>query len=138
MPTRNLNILITGATSGIGEALAVYYAKTSAKNLFICGRNPERLKIVENKCRNFGSVVYGKIVDVTDKETLSAWISECNNIAKLNLVIANAGIGMPNENICMLMSAPILFFPFSLLRNVSLLTSLLRNVVRSYPGFLLS
>ena len=64
MPTRNLNILITGATSGIGEALAVYYAKTSAKNLFICGRNPERLKIVENKCRNFGSVVYGKIVDV--------------------------------------------------------------------------
>ena len=98
MPTRNLNILITGATSGIGEALAVYYAKTSAKNLFICGRNPERLKIVENKCRNFGSVVYGKIVDVTDKETLSAWINECNNIAKLNLVIANAGIGMPNES----------------------------------------
>ena len=97
MPNRNLNILITGASSGIGEALALHYAKTRAKNLFICGRNPDRLKIVENKCRNFGTVVYSKIVDVTDKETMSEWIKECNNIAELNLVIANAGIGVINE-----------------------------------------
>ena len=61
MQNRNLNILITGASSGIGEALAIHYAKTCAKNLFICGRNPDRLKVVENKCRNFGSVVYSKI-----------------------------------------------------------------------------
>lgn len=97
MQNRNLNILITGASSGIGEALAIHYAKTRAKNLFICGRNPDRLKIVENKCRNFGTVVYSKIVDVTDKETMSEWIKECNNVAELNLVIANAGIGVVNE-----------------------------------------
>lgn len=97
MPNRNLNILITGASSGIGEALALHYAKTRAKNLFICGRNPDRLKIVENKCRNLGTVTYSKIVDVTDKETMSEWIKECNNIAELNLVIANAGIGVINE-----------------------------------------
>ena len=97
MQNRNLNILITGASSGIGEALAIHYAKTTAKNLFICGRNPDRLKIVENKCRNFGTVVYSKIVDVTDKETMCEWIKECNNIAELNLVIANAGIGVVNE-----------------------------------------
>ena len=28
------NILITGASSGIGEALALYYAKNGAKTLF--------------------------------------------------------------------------------------------------------
>lgn len=28
---KNKNVLITGATSGIGEALALYYAKTGAK-----------------------------------------------------------------------------------------------------------
>ena len=38
MQNRNLNILITGASSGIGEALAIHYARTTAKNLFICGR----------------------------------------------------------------------------------------------------
>ena len=97
MPNRNLNILITGASSGIGEALALHYAKTTAKNLFICGRNPDRLKIVENKCRNLGTVVYSKIVDVTDKETMFAWIKDCNNTAELNLVIANAGIGVVDE-----------------------------------------
>ena len=44
--TRNKNILITGASSGIGEALALEYAKTTAKNLFICGRNEKRLNEV--------------------------------------------------------------------------------------------
>ena len=38
------NILITGASSGIGEALAEYYAVNGAKNLFLSGRNEQRLK----------------------------------------------------------------------------------------------
>ena len=49
--SRQDNILITGASSGIGEALAIYYAKTSAKNLYICGRNKERLEEVARKCK---------------------------------------------------------------------------------------
>ena len=48
---KNKNVLITGATSGIGEALALYYAKNGAKNLFICGRNESRLTVVAQKCR---------------------------------------------------------------------------------------
>ena len=39
------NILLTGASSGIGEALALYYAKQpETENIFICGRNQQRPK----------------------------------------------------------------------------------------------
>ena len=49
------NILLTGASSGIGEALAIYYAKQpQTENLFICGRNEQRLNEVKKKCEKIG------------------------------------------------------------------------------------
>ena len=54
---RNKNVLITGASSGIGEALAVYYAQNGAANLFICGRNAERLAKVREACERYGAKV---------------------------------------------------------------------------------
>ena len=93
----NKNILITGATSGIGEALALYYAKNNAKNLFICGRSQDRLFVVQKECEKLGCKVFGRIIDVTNKDEMKDWIVECNNIAPLNLVIANAGVGTTKE-----------------------------------------
>ena len=46
METKFKNVLITGASSGIGEAMALYYAASGSENLFICGRNKERLNEV--------------------------------------------------------------------------------------------
>lgn len=91
------NILITGASSGIGQALAVYYAQHGAQNLFICGRNSERLSETVKSCEQYGVKVYSKIIDVTNKETLAEWINECERIAPLHLVIANAGVATLSE-----------------------------------------
>ena len=88
------NILITGASSGIGEALAIYYAKQpNTQNLFICGRNRERLNNVKEKCEKFGHVnVHAKVLDVSDKDATRKWIHDSEKTAHLNLVLANAGV----------------------------------------------
>ena len=85
------NILITGASSGIGEALANYYAQDGVI-LFLSGRDAARLSEVKTACRAKGAQVETALVDVTDQEAMSNWITSSNEVAGLDLVIANAGI----------------------------------------------
>ena len=59
------SILITGASSGIGKALALHYAAPEI-TLFISGRDQERLDTVADQCRDAGATVSGWVGDVTD------------------------------------------------------------------------
>ena len=92
-----VNILISGASSGIGEALALECARRGAKRLFLCGRNRERLEAVASKCRGFGAEVNADIVDVTDETAAREWILRSDAIAPLDWVFANAGIATGEE-----------------------------------------
>ena len=92
------NILITGASSGIGEALAVASAQRGARHLFLCGRNAERLEAVATQCRAAGAEVHAQVLDVTDETAARAWVNACEAIAPLELVFSNAGIGTGVEN----------------------------------------
>lgn len=88
---RPTSILITGASSGIGESLALYYA-ASGTRLFLSGRNRERLHAVAKACRARGAEVEESLVDVCDQAGMAAWIESADLTAPLDLVIANAGI----------------------------------------------
>ena len=87
------HILITGASSGIGEALALHYSKSDTM-ISICGRNEARLYQVADQCRAKGANVTAIILDVTDKQAMETWILDCDTCAPLDLIIANAGIGL--------------------------------------------
>ena len=85
------NILITGAGSGIGRALAIAYSKAGI-NLFLCGRNLEKLQTTKILCEELKANVVLEIVDVTEKLATKNWIEKIEENYPLDLVVANAGI----------------------------------------------
>ncbi len=85
------SVLITGASSGIGAALARRYA-TKGVALALTGRNAERLAAVAADCRAAGASPSTECLDVTDRIAMARWIETVDRAAPLELVIANAGI----------------------------------------------
>ncbi|MCB2102110.1 MAG: SDR family NAD(P)-dependent oxidoreductase, partial [Rhodobacterales bacterium] len=84
-------ILITGASSGIGAALAAAYA-APGRHLVLTGRSAERLDAVARACRDRGATVAARALDVTDGPAMADWIGTLDDARPLDLVIANAGI----------------------------------------------
>jgi short-subunit dehydrogenase len=85
------SILITGASSGIGEALALRYAAAGTA-LALSGRDAGRLEGVAAACRARGAEVETAVLDVTDQAALARWLETNDDRRPLDLVIANAGI----------------------------------------------
>lgn len=91
-----MNTLITGASSGIGEALAIECAKRG-DTLFLCGRDENRLGIVAARCRDLGATVSAHVVDVRDSNAMREWVLACDAEAPLERVFANAGVSTGDE-----------------------------------------
>jgi NADP-dependent 3-hydroxy acid dehydrogenase YdfG len=85
------SILITGASSGIGEALARLYAQPGV-TLALSGRDGARLAQVATACRAVGATVIEAVVDAADTAAMAAFVDNVEAQAPLDLVIANAGI----------------------------------------------
>ena len=85
------SVVITGASSGIGEALALRYARTSGM-LGIVGRDRTRLERVAERCRAEGRDVRVASIDVRDRTALADWLKEFDRASPIDLLVANAGV----------------------------------------------
>jgi short-subunit dehydrogenase len=88
----NSVILITGASSGIGEEMAYQYAVRGVR-LFLCARSVDKLKQVSEKCKALGSECDFARCDVSNEEDCKKAIAQCiEKFGGLDVLVVNAGI----------------------------------------------
>jgi short-subunit dehydrogenase len=85
------SIIITGASSGIGTALA-YRLAGAGKNIALLGRNAERLATVADACRRNGATCQTVALDLRDAEAVATFVDAFDKATPVDLLIANAGI----------------------------------------------
>lgn len=87
-------VIITGATSGIGEALAYEYSSNGAK-VVIGARNIERLTEVAQNIKNKGGeVVYVQTDVVIENDCRNLILSAVEHFGNIDILINNAGVSM--------------------------------------------
>jgi short-subunit dehydrogenase len=85
------SVLITGATGGIGGALAEVYAAPGV-TLILHGRNAARLDELAAACTARGARVKTQVLDLRDVAALRAWLEQLCAQNPPDLAIINAGL----------------------------------------------
>jgi NAD(P)-dependent dehydrogenase (short-subunit alcohol dehydrogenase family) len=92
-PTRPGTLLIAGASSGIGRALALEYARGGAK-LVLCARRASELDETAASVKGLGGDATCIPLDVTDVDAVHEAVRRADrDLGGLDMVIANAGRG---------------------------------------------
>ena len=90
--------LITGATSGIGEATACMFA-SNGYDLIITGRRSDRLKTLKNKLENDTTRVLDLCFDVRSEEEVKQALSQLPKDWKIiDVLVNNAGLAAGLES----------------------------------------
>eukprot|EP00439_Symbiodinium_sp_Y106_P061747 s308_g9.t1 len=92
------NVLITGASAGIGEELALLFASQGA-NLTLLARRLEVLQEVAAKCRAASPGQATKVIplkcDVTDRASCNEAVQQATNeLRTVDIIVLNAGVSM--------------------------------------------
>jgi NAD(P)-dependent dehydrogenase (short-subunit alcohol dehydrogenase family) len=94
----NLNgirVLVTGATSGLGKAMAAALADCGAR-VMVTSRDPVR---AEETAKELGSSVLPSQLDVRDERSVSSCVARAHDKwGRIDMLVNNAGIGMRTVN----------------------------------------
>jgi short-subunit dehydrogenase len=90
-------VIVTGASSGIGKALALRLADQGAC-VAVASRNAERLEALAQECRQRGGKAIAVKTDVSDEVQCRALIERTREAyGRLDMLVNNAGIGVGSK-----------------------------------------
>jgi len=90
-----IRVLITGATSGLGAAMAAALAEAGAR-VVVTGRDPDRAEATATK---IGASAIGCELDVRDAGSVDACVDRVRDLwGGIDMLVNNAGIGMRRVN----------------------------------------
>ncbi|MFN5055322.1 MAG: SDR family NAD(P)-dependent oxidoreductase [Bacteroidota bacterium] len=90
-------ILITGASSGFGKAMAHRFAK-EGWNIVITGRREEKLnELAKELIDGFGVEVLVKVFDVQNKKEVFDALSDDEHLADIDVLVNNAGLALGRD-----------------------------------------
>jgi dehydrogenase/reductase SDR family protein 7B len=93
-PLKDKIVIITGASSGIGKACAIAFAKEGA-NLTIAARDVVKLEITAKECRSCGVKVIAIQTDVAIEEDCRKLIEAAfQEFGRIDILMNNAGMSM--------------------------------------------
>ena len=86
-------ILITGASSGIGAATAIAFAKPNNRLILVSRKNREGLKKIEDEGRERGAEVLSILADVSDYEACKLLVQQAvERFGTIDLLVNDAGV----------------------------------------------
>ena len=93
MLLENKTAIVTGATRGIGHAIAIRFAKEGC-NVAFCGRTRnDKMVAVENELNAMGVKAKGYAYDVADYASAQAFVKEVlSDFGQVDILVNNAGI----------------------------------------------
>ena len=95
-------VVITGASSGIGEATALLLAERGAK-VVLGARRPDRLEALAARIAAAGGEAAHARTDVKRRDDLASLVElACERYGKLDVLVSNAGVGpdLPPSTTC--------------------------------------
>ena len=93
MPDTKKTAIISGATRGIGKAIALELAKTGVNISFNFIKSTEEARILEKEISNYGVKAQSFQVDIKDYKAVSEWVENTREaFGNLDIVVNNAGI----------------------------------------------
>lgn len=92
-------VLVTGASQGLGRALAIAYAHEGAK-LVINARSEEKLHPIAQEAERLGAEVLAVPADVADSESVDRLVSQATDrFGRIDVLVNNAGLLGPRVKI---------------------------------------
>lgn len=86
------HILVTGASGGLGGALARHYARPQ-RHLSLWGRDATRLSAIAETCRAAGATVTVRSLDITNIEAMLAALAQEDAADPFDLALLSSGVG---------------------------------------------